>query len=65
MIARNGKYNPGNEYNQMKEILTKNWKAKSLLGLDSSEDILNFTNHEISERNIKCDICIAQLWDDM
>ena len=26
----------------------KNWKAKILLGLDSSEDIPNFTNHKIS-----------------
>ena len=49
----------------MKEIFMKNWKDKSLLGLDSSEDIPNLTNDKISERNIKCDICTTQLWNDM
>ena len=43
----------------------KNWKARTLLGLDESEDINDFTNHDISERNIKCDICITELWNDM
>ena len=48
----------------MKEIFKK-WKAKSLLGLDSSEDIPNFTNHEITEINMKCDIYITEMWNDM
>ena len=36
-----------------------------MLGLYSSEDIPNFTNNEISESNIKCEICTRQLWNDM
>ena len=44
----------------MKEFL-KIWKAKSLLGLNLSEDNPNFTNHEISEINMKCNICIIEL----
>ena len=43
----------------------KNWKAKILLVLDSSEDIPNFNNHEISESNIKFDVCTTQLCGDM
>ena len=49
----------------MKEIFIKNWKEKSLLGLYSSGDIPNLTNQEISENNIKCEICTRQLWNDM
>ena len=43
----------------------KNWKDKSLLGLASGEEIPNFTNNEISDSNIKCNICTTQLWNDM
>ena len=43
----------------------KNRKDKSLLGLDSSEDIPNFTNHDISDINIKCEICTTQMQNDM
>ena len=32
-----------------------------MLGLDLCEDIPNFTNHGISERNKKCGICIIEL----
>ena len=56
MISIKRKYTLGNVYNQTKEIFIKNWKAKSLLGLDLSEDTTNSTNHEISEINIKCSI---------
>ena len=49
----------------MKEIFIKNWKAKSFLGLDSSEEIPNFTNHEIPESNMKCNICITELRNDI
>ena len=34
-------------------------------GLYSSEYIPNFTHHEISESNIKCDICTTQTWNYM
>ena len=53
MIVRKGRYIPGNAYNQMKEMFIQNWKAKGLLGLDSNEDITNFTNYDILESNIK------------
>ena len=65
MLARKGKYIPGNIYNKMNETLIKNWKDKNLLWLDSSEDIPNSTYHEISDSNIKCDIFTTQLWNDM
>ena len=32
----------------------------SLMGLDLSEDFPNFTNHDISESNMRCDICIRK-----
>ena len=38
---------------------------KRLLGLNSSEDIPDLTNHEISETNIKYEKCKIQLWNDM
>ena len=42
--------------------MNKNWQSKSLLKLNLSEDIPNFTNHYISEINMKCGICIRELW---
>ena len=48
MIEIEGKYIPGNVYNQIRETFIKNWRAKSLMGLYSSEDIPNSTNHEIT-----------------
>ena len=65
MIARKGKYTPGNGYNKMKEMFIKKQRAKYLLGLDSSEDIPNFTNHDIPESNMKVNICISELWKDI
>ena len=53
-----------NVYNQMKEIFIKDWKEKRLLRPYSREDIPNLTGHEISESNIKCEICTIQLWND-
>ena len=58
MISRKGKYIPGNVYNNNKETFINNWQYKSFLGLYLSEDISNFTNHDISESNMRCDICI-------
>ena len=43
----------------------KKRKSKSLLGLYLSEDIPNFTNHEIPESKMICNICIRELWHDM
>ena len=51
-ISRKGKFFSGNAYNQMKEKFIKNWKYKGFLGLYSSEDTPNFTNHDISESNM-------------
>ena len=55
MKERKNKYIPGNSYNQMKEILIKDWYMNRLLGLHSSEDITNITIYDISESNIKCE----------
>ena len=65
MIERKGKFILDNVYNQTKEIFTKIWKAQSMLGLDSSEEIPNFNNNEISERNIKYGIFTTQLWNNI
>ena len=65
MIARKGNYIPGKLYNSMKETFIKNWESKSVLGLNSSKEIPKFTNHDISESNMRCDICIIELWHDM
>ena len=63
MIARKGKYTPGKVYNAMKLIFIKNWESKSVLGFNSSEEIPNFTYHDITEGNMRCDICIRELWN--
>ena len=60
-VARKVKYIPGNVYNYMKETFIKNWKYKILLGLVSSEHIHNFTNHNISEINMRCKFIIREL----
>ena len=48
----------------MKEILIKDWNSKRLLGIDSSEDIPDLTNYDISENSIKCEICTRKMWND-
>ena len=65
MTARKGKYIPVNVYNSMKDSFIKNWQSKSVLGFNSSEGIINFTNHDISDSNMRCEVCIKELWDDM
>ena len=62
---RKGMYIQVNVYNQMKEIFIKDWKDKRLLGIYSNEDIPSLTDHWISQRNIKFEICTRQLWNDM
>ena len=49
----------------MKETFIKNWQSKSVLGFNSSEEITNFTNYDISYRNMRCEVCIKELWDDI
>ena len=65
MIARKGKYIPGNAYISMKENFIKNWESKSVLGFNSIEEIPNFTNYDISDSNMRCEMCIKELWHDM
>ena len=36
-----------------------------MLGFNSSEGIINFTNHDISDSNMRCEVCIKELWGDM
>ena len=55
----------GNVYNHMRETFIKNWRSQSVLGVDFSEDIPNFNHHDISESNMKCEICIRELWHDI
>ena len=63
--ARKGKYIASNVYISMKEKFIKNWQSKSVLGFNSSEEIPKFTNHDISESNMRCEVCIKELWDYM
>ena len=65
MISRNRKYTPENVYNHVKENFIKNLKSKSLLGFDLSPEIPNFTNNDITERHMRCDIYFRELWHDM
>ena len=39
----------------------KNWQSKSVLGFNSSEEITNFTHYDISESNMRCELCIKDL----
>ena len=43
----------------------KKLQSKSVLGFNSSKEITNFNNHDISNRNMRCEVCIKQLWVDM
>ena len=65
ITAIKGKYIPGNLYNHIKETFIKNWRCLSVLGFDLSEGITNFTNHDISESNMRCEIFIRELRQDM
>ena len=58
--ARKGKYIRGNAYISMKEIFIKYWESKSVLGFNSSEEITNFTNYDISDSNMRCEVCIKK-----
>ena len=49
----------------MKEIFIEYWKEKRLLGLYSIEDISNWNNYEISDSNIKSEVCEIQLFNDI
>ena len=49
----------------MKETFIKNWEYKSVLGFNSSEETPNFTNYDISDSNIRCEMCIKELWHNM
>ena len=58
MIARRGKYIPVNVYISMKDTFIKNWQSKSVLGFNSREEITDFTHHDISDSNMRCEVCI-------
>ena len=37
----------------------------SVLGFYLSDGITNFTNFYISDSNMRCEVCVKELWDDM
>ena len=49
MTELKSKYIPVNAYISMKEKFIKNCQSKSVLGFNSSEEITNFANYDISE----------------
>ena len=63
--SKKGKIYPRKFIQSNEGNIYKKWKDNSLLGLDSSEDITNYTNNDESYSNIKCDICTTQMWSDM
>ena len=65
MTAQKGKYIPDNLYTSMTDTFNKNLQSKSVLRFDSSEEITHFNNHDISYKNMRCGVCIKELWDDM
>ena len=65
MTTRKEKYIPGNVYISTKETFIKNWESKSVLGFNSSEEITNFTNYDILDSKMRCEVYIKELWDDM
>ena len=65
MTLQKGKYIPVNVYISMKDTFIKNWQSRSVLGFNSSEGITNTTSHDISDINMRCEVCINELWDDM
>ena len=65
MTARKVKYISVNAYISMKDTFIQNWQSKSVLGFNSSEGITNFTNYDISDSNMRCEVCIKELWDDI
>ena len=65
MIAQKVRYIPGKVYNSMKKTFIKNWESKSVLGFNSSGEIPNFNNYDISDSNMRCKMCIKELWHDI
>ena len=55
MKSRKDKYIPDNLYNNIKEILRKDWDRKRMLGIHLSGDYPELTDYDISEGNIKCE----------
>ena len=45
--------------------MRKDWNRKKVLGLNSSDNYPELTNHQISEGNIKREECTGQLWNGM
>ena len=65
ITSRKVKYIPGNIYISMKETFINNWESKSVLGFNSREEITNFTNYDISDSNMRCEVCIKELWGEI
>ena len=61
MTAQKGKYVPVHVYISMKDKFIKNWQSKSVLGFNPSGGITHFTNHDISDSNMRCEVCIKEL----
>ena len=65
MTARKVKYIPDNVYTLTKDTFKKHLQSKSVLGFDPSEGITHFNKHYFSYKNMRCGVCIKELWDDM
>ena len=49
----------------MEDTFKNKLAYNSELGLDSSDELIHFNNHDISDNNMTCADCIKNLWDDM
>ena len=63
--TKKGKIYPRQCIKSNQRNIYKNWQAKGLLGLYLSEEIPNYNNNKITERNMRCNICITKLWNYM
>ena len=53
-----GKYIPHSVYTSMEDTFKNKLASKSVLGLDLSDEITLFNNHDISDKNMRCADCI-------
>ena len=49
----------------MEDTFNKKLHSKSVLGFDSSEEITHLNNNDISYKNMRCAVCIKELWDEI
>ena len=65
MTARKGKYIPHGVYTSMEDTFKRMVDYNSFSEIDSSDQLTDFNNLDISDKNMTCADCIKSLWNDM